>query len=124
MAVQEVADQIGVSQPHVFRLFGSKQALFLACLDELESRVRQVFGQAAAANPRDPLPAMRVGFRELLADGVLTGLWLQARAAARRDEMVAARCRSLIFGVLEAEQLADATPDRLAQTLAQTARSW
>lgn len=49
---------------------------------------------------------------------MLTGLWLQACAAARRDEMVAARCRSLIFGVLEAEQLADATPDRLAQTLA------
>jgi predicted dithiol-disulfide oxidoreductase (DUF899 family) len=84
--------------PAMFRLFGSKQALFVACLDELESRVRQVFGQAAAADPRDPLPAMRVGFRELLADGVLTGLWLQACAAARRDEMVAARCRSLIFG--------------------------
>jgi AcrR family transcriptional regulator len=122
--VQEVADQIGVSQPYVFRLFGKQPGLVLACLDELESRVRQVFGQAAAANPRDPPPAMRVGFRELLADGVLTGLWLQACAAARRDEMVAARCRSLISGVLEeAEQLADATPDGWRR-LSQTARSW
>ncbi|WP_020576672.1 TetR/AcrR family transcriptional regulator [Actinopolymorpha alba] len=118
-AMQQVADEIGVSQPYVFRLFGSKQAFFLACLDELERRVREVFGQAAATHPRDPLKAMGGSFRELVADGVITGLWLQACATARRDERVAARCRSLVSDVLdEAERLTGTTSDDLARFLA------
>jgi AcrR family transcriptional regulator len=118
-AMQRVADEIGVSQPYVFRLFGSKQVFFLACLDELEIRVRDVFQQAAAAHPADPLEAMGAGFRDLVADGVASGLWLQASAAARGDATVAARCRLFIAGVLdEAGQLTGATPAELAQFLA------
>ncbi|MGP4100069.1 TetR/AcrR family transcriptional regulator [Nonomuraea sp. KM90] len=118
-SIQQVADEIGVSQPYVFRLFGSKQALFLACLDELERQVREVFRQAAATSPDDPLPAMRTGFRRMLTDGVITGLWLQACATARRDETVAARCRAVISGVLaEAARLTDAGTDGLARNLA------
>lgn len=115
-AIQRVADEIGVSQPYVFRLFGSKQSFFLACLDELEGRVREIFRQAAATCPSDPLQAMGARFRELIADGVISGLWLQACATARRDETVAARCRSLVSGVLEeAERLTQAAPDDLAR---------
>src|SRR4051794_37169303 len=118
-AMQQVADEVGVSQPYVFRLFGSKQAFFLACLDELEERVRGVFREAAVTCPRDPLRAMGDGFRELVADGIVSGLWLQACAAARRDETVAARCRSLISGVLEeTERLTGAVPSDLAGFLA------
>jgi AcrR family transcriptional regulator len=118
-AIQRVADEIGVSQPYVFRLFGSKQAFFLACLDELEDRVREVFRQAAAASPDDPLPAMGDGFRGLVADGMISGLWLQACATARADEQVAERCRFLISGVLrESERLTGAAPNDLAQFLA------
>nr|BFE38483.1 hypothetical protein GCM10010200_107340 [Actinomadura rugatobispora] len=118
-AIQRVADEIGVSQPYVFRLFGSKQAFFLACLDELEDRVREVFRRAAATSPDAPLKAMGAGFRELVADGVVTGLWLQASAAARADEEVAARCRALISGVLrEAGALTGAAPDDMARFVA------
>jgi AcrR family transcriptional regulator len=121
-AIQQVADEIGVSQPYVFRLFGSKQSFFLACLDELETRVREVFRQAAATYPSDPLPAMGAGFRELVADGVISGVWLQACATARRDEQVAARCRSVISGVLEeAGRLTQAAPNELAQFAARGA---
>ncbi|MFI0352552.1 TetR/AcrR family transcriptional regulator [Actinomadura sp. 9N407] len=118
-AMQRVADEIGVSQPYVFRLFGSKQEFFLACLDELEGRVREVFRQAAASSPDEPLPAMGEGFRHLVADGVISGLWLQACATARADEQVAERCRSLVSGVLEeSERLTGAAPNDLAQFLA------
>lgn len=118
-AMQQVADEIGVSQPYVFRLFGSKKAFFLACVDELERRLCEVFGQAAATSPGDPLQAIRAGFRELVADGVITGLWLQACATARADETVAARCRRLLAAVLdEAERLTEAAPDDLARSLA------
>lgn len=117
--MQRVADEIGVSQPYVFRLFGSKHAFFLACLDEMERQIREVFRRAAATSPDDPMPAMRAGFRELLAGGVVSGLWLQACAAARGDEAVAAHCRSVISRVLgEAAALTDAGPDGLARSLA------
>ena len=117
-AVQRVADEIGVSQPYVFRLFGSKQALLLACLDEMEDRVRAVFRDAAASDPDEPLEAMGAGFRSLAADGVLSGLWLQACAVGRTDEAVAARCRFFISGVLqEVEQCTGATSEDLASFL-------
>lgn len=117
-AVQRIADEAGLSQPYVFRLFGSKHALFLACLDELEIRVRQVFSDAAAV-PGDPLPAMGEGFRDLVADGVISGLWLQACTAARSDEAVAAHCRAILAGLLtDVQRTTRATPDALAQFLA------
>ncbi|MFB4314409.1 TetR/AcrR family transcriptional regulator [Actinomadura sp. 21ATH] len=115
-AVQQVANDIGVSQPYVFRLFGSKQALFLACLDELEGRVVEVFRAAAEAGTDDPLRAMGAAFRDMVADGVVTGLWLQACAAARRDEAVAARCRALLGAVLdEVGRLTGVGPDGIAR---------
>ncbi|MBS2964402.1 helix-turn-helix transcriptional regulator [Actinocrinis puniceicyclus] len=118
-AVQQIADEIGVSQPYVFRLFGSKQALFLACLDELVERVCVVFRAAAAASPADPLLAMGEGFRDLVSDGVVSGLWLQACAAARRDEVVARRCRSALAEVLaQADTLTRAGSGELAGFLA------
>ncbi|SDJ05276.1 TetR/AcrR family transcriptional regulator [Nonomuraea jiangxiensis] len=118
-SIQQVADAIGVSQPYVFRLFGSKHAFFLACLDEFEGQVREVFREAAGASPGDPLPAMRAGFRELLANDALTGLWLQACATARSDEAVAERCRAVVSGVLqEAARLTDTAPESLGRALA------
>ncbi|MFD3587384.1 TetR/AcrR family transcriptional regulator [Streptomyces sp. NPDC058683] len=118
-ALQHVADEIGVSQSYVFRLFGSRQSFFLACVDELEVQVLGTFRAAAEACPEAPLQAMRDAFRDLIADGVASGLWLQAYAAARTDEEVAARCRSLVAGVLaEAERLTGAGRDELARFLA------
>lgn len=117
-AVQRVAEDIGVSQTYVFRLFGSKQALMLACLDEMEERVRAVFRDAAEADPDEPLEAMGAGFRSLVADGSLSGLWLQACAAARADAAVAARCRSFISGVLEeVDRGTGSTPEELSSFL-------
>ena len=117
-SVQKVADGMGVSQPYVFRLFGSKQGLFLACLDEMESRIRTAMRQAAGGDP-EPLPAIRAGYRELIADGVITGLWLQACAAARADEVIAARCRAMIAAVLdEAQTLSGAGPEAVTASLA------
>jgi AcrR family transcriptional regulator len=94
-AMQQVADEMGVSRPYVFRLSGSKQSFVLACVDEPEGRAREVLRQAAATCPSDLLQAMGDGFQELVADGVISGLWLQACATARRNERVAVPCRSL-----------------------------
>jgi AcrR family transcriptional regulator len=118
-AVRQVAEEIGVSQPYVFRLFGTKQAFFLACLDALAERISTVFQKSAAAAAAEPLDAMGAGFRDLVADGVVSGLLLQACAAARGDEQIAARCRSLISRLLgEAGRLTGAAPCELTDFLA------
>jgi AcrR family transcriptional regulator len=117
-AIHQVAAEMGVSQPYVFRLFGSKKAFFLACVDELEARVRTTFNDAARDAPEESIESMGAGFRTLVADGVISGLWLQACAVARNDEAVAARCRLLISRVLrEAEQHTRTGPDELAAFL-------
>lgn len=114
-AMQQVADRIGVSQPYVFRLFGSKQGLLLACLDELERRVRDAFAEAAASSPADPMTAMGAAFRDVVADGVVPGLWLQASAAARADSVVSARCRAVLANVTaDAARLTGAAPEEVA----------
>lgn len=116
-AVQAIADAIGVSQPYVFRLFGSRQKLVLACLDELEDRIRAVFELSVVAAPQDALAAMGAGLRALLADGVIAGFWLQAASAsARADEVIAERCRVLIAHLLaEGERLTGAGSEELAK---------
>ncbi|QVQ50881.1 TetR family transcriptional regulator [Spiractinospora alimapuensis] len=118
-AMERIAGEVGVSSSYVFRLFGSKKAFFLACVDELETRVRVVFRGAAEHEPGDPLRAMGDGFRELVADGAVTGLWLQACALARGDAEVAARCRAVVADSLrEAERLSGAPPEEAASFLA------
>ncbi|MEU9150493.1 hypothetical protein AB0D59_08090 [Streptomyces sp. NPDC048417] len=62
---------------------------------------------------------MRDAFRDLSADGVASGLWLQAYTPSRKDEELAAHCRSLVAGVpAEAERLTGAGRDELARLLA------
>lgn len=111
VAVGRVAREIGISQPYVFRLFGSKHALFMACLDELEVQFRQTLRDAVQNSPDVPerFGVMGAAFRDLVSDGTASGLWLQACALARFDDEIAARCRMILAGTLrEAERLTGA----------------
>lgn len=56
----DVARAAGVSQPYVVRLFGTKENLFVAALDDALGRLLQAFGEAAAGVAPDEL-AQRVG---------------------------------------------------------------
>lgn len=113
-AIQQVAARIGVSQPYVFRLFGSKQAFFLACIDELPARISEMFVRTAEG-AEEPMEEMGAGFRALVSDGVISGFWLQACAAARGDDVIASRCRDVISSALQAvQENTGADADRLA----------
>ena len=106
----------------MLRLFGSQKAFFLACLDEMEVRVRDTFGVAAAVDRPEALDRMGDAFRDLASDGAIPGLWLRASALAREDKEVAARCRQLLAGVLdEASALSGADSHALADFLARGA---
>jgi AcrR family transcriptional regulator len=91
----EIAKEAGVSEPILYRHFGSKRDLYLACLDEAWRRLRDVFEDAAATHGEGPaiqLLAKTGGadrLRELTAQ-----LWMQAVTEAGCDDVIAAHLRT------------------------------
>jgi AcrR family transcriptional regulator len=86
-STEEIARLAGVSQPYVFRLFGSKQQLFLAAVARAFERVRLTFEEAAGHPFEVPggynpiLASMGRAYAALLADRSLLRLQLHAYAA-------------------------------------------
>ena len=76
----QVARLAGVSQPYVIRLFGTKQALFLAAVTRATDRIEQRFRDAAAERPE--LESLGIAYDELLAERELITVLLHGFAAA------------------------------------------
>ncbi|NKY58597.1 TetR/AcrR family transcriptional regulator [Nocardia flavorosea] len=84
----EIARRAGVSQPYVIRLFGSKQRLFLAAVDQVCDRIEEAFTDAAeAAGPDAALDALSQGYHRLLTDRSLLLVLLHAFAAAGNPDI-------------------------------------
>ncbi len=91
-STEEVARLAGVSQPYIFRLFGSKQALFLAAVERCFSQVREAFVDAARHPQADAaihpvLSAIATRYSEMLKDLTLLRLQLHAYAASSDPEI-------------------------------------
>ena len=99
-AVEVIAERVGVSQPYVFRLFGTKKELFLAVVERCFDRVKEAFRQAAKSNPEDPGKAMGEAYKGLLSRRHDMLLQLQAYAACDDPEVqrVVARRYLDLFG--------------------------
>ena len=86
-SVDAIARRVGVSQPYVFQLFGTKKELFLAAVRSGFQRVVWAFEEAAARwTPGDltcdsKLGAMGLAYKRMLADRTLLMLQLQSYAA-------------------------------------------
>jgi len=83
-ATEAIARRAGVSQPYVFRLFGTKKALFLATADRAFERVLRTFQAAARDAERsggDRITAMGLAYVTLLGDRDELLLHMQAFAA-------------------------------------------
>jgi len=113
--VDRIARQVGVAQPYVFSLFGSKKELFLAAVERGFQLTADTFTAAAAeydpaiAKPdADVLKAMGNAYAQLLSSEKRDGLMLQHQAyAACDDPEIRARVRALYAGlVAHVEQLA------------------
>lgn len=66
-STEDIAREAGISQPYLFRLFGTKQELFLACADRCHETVADVFRTAAEAAPEgERLKAMGRAYAERL----------------------------------------------------------
>ena len=108
-STETIAERAGISQPYLFRLYGTKKELFLACVDRCFDRTLDVFREAATDD--EPLQAMGRAYTEMLGDRDLVLMQLQTYAAAADDDVrQLARRRFAELGQ-EIERLAGIGPD-------------
>src|SRR3954464_6515118 len=91
-STESIARAVGVSQPYLFQLFGTKRELFLAVVRHGFERTRLVFHEAARRKPDDDqacsiLDLMGLAYMELLSDRDLLRVQLQAYAACGDEDV-------------------------------------
>jgi AcrR family transcriptional regulator len=120
-AVDKIARKVGVAQPYVFSLFGSKRELFLAAVERCFERVSARFDRAAqefdpaiALPDTDVLTAMGNAYVELLASN-RDYLMLQLHSyAACDDDEIRVRVRALYARLVDhVQQLSGADSERI-----------
>jgi AcrR family transcriptional regulator len=111
-----IARDTGISQPYLFRLFGTKRDLFLACADRSHERIRSTFERAATGLPQEErLPAMGHAYAGLLADRVALLFQMQMYAACA-DPIIQARVRENYGALVErVTELSEAAPHEVWQ---------
>ena len=90
--VAAIARQVGVSQPYLFQLFGTKKELFIAAVRRTFERTVATFRTAAAeagddADAQGVLMAMGVAYQGLLADRSLLLMQMQSYVASEDEEI-------------------------------------
>lgn len=86
-STSSIARRVGVSQPYLFQLFGTKRDLFLAAVRDCFARIRTRFEDSAASarhagrSADGILEAMGLTYHDLLRDRDMLRLQLQAYAA-------------------------------------------
>jgi AcrR family transcriptional regulator len=71
-ATEDIARRAGITQPYVFRLFGTKKALYLETIERNFDRIQREFQQAVEqAEPGQELRSMAVAYGPLLRDRTL-----------------------------------------------------
>jgi len=86
-STETIARRVGISQPYIFRLFGSKKELFLAALERVCDRITATFLAAAAGADGDVLDALGHSYKTLLAERDELFLLLQAFAGSSDHEV-------------------------------------
>jgi AcrR family transcriptional regulator len=88
-STEDIAARAGISQPYIFRLFGSKRELFIAVVENCFRRTVATFDKAAEGLSGDEaLAAMGHAYSELIRDHTMLLVELHAFAAAAQDELV------------------------------------
>src|SRR3954470_2480808 len=89
-----IARDAGISQPYLFRLFGTKRDLFLACQQRSHDRIRSTFELASEGVPQEErLSAMGQAYTGLLADRTALLFQMQSYAACA-DPQIQAEVRA------------------------------
>jgi AcrR family transcriptional regulator len=116
----EIAREAGITEPILYRHFGSKRDLYLACLDEAWTTFRTTAEKALADDPVGCLGAIADAYMAKKTRIRLVDLWIQALNEAADDAVIAKAVRRQIrevhaffAGVIEQGQQHGAlNPDR------------
>jgi AcrR family transcriptional regulator len=92
----EIAREAGISEPILYRHFGSKRDLYLACLEEAWGSFRGVCESAMDADPDRCLGAIADAYMAKGKKIRLIDLWIQALNIAAEDKVIAAAVRRQI----------------------------
>ena len=93
-STEAIAERAGISQPYLFRLFGTKKELFIAANRRVGDTIEARFAAAADGLSGDEaLHAMGAAYLDLLSDPDMLQVELHGFAAAAADADIAAACR-------------------------------
>ncbi len=110
-----IAKEAGISQPYLFRLFGTKKELYLATAARRMEETYQAFERASRGKTgENALLAMGDAYRQLIEDRERLQLMLQCFAAAEDPEIRAELRR--VWRDLHAlvERVSDGTPEEIS----------
>ena len=89
-----IATRAGISQPYLFRLFGTKKDLFVATYELVSDRIIAAMTRAGTGlEGEEAIVAMGEAYTGLLQDPELLQVQLHGFAAAPSDPDIAATCR-------------------------------
>jgi AcrR family transcriptional regulator len=92
----EIAREAGISEPILYRHFGSKRDLYLACLAEAWASFRAVCEEAVANDPARSLGAIADAYMAKGKKIRVIDLWTQGLNEASEDRVIAAAVRKQI----------------------------
>jgi AcrR family transcriptional regulator len=121
---EAIAKRAGISQPYLFRLYGTKKDLFLACVERCFDLTTRTFREAAAAEPSEEAgetPGQRMGraYVAMLTDRELLLFQLQTYAAAEDPDVAALSRRRYEELRAEIAELSGDNPDSVLRFLGQ-----
>jgi AcrR family transcriptional regulator len=118
-SADEIARRAGISQPYLFRLFGTKKELYVSSVERCLAQTLTVFERASEGLTADEaLKAMGVAYRELLADRTVLRAQLQAYAACDDPEIRKSVRRGFGEIMAHVERVSGAPPDEIARWFA------
>ncbi len=106
-STQDIARDVGISQPYIYRLFENKTQLFVAAVDHVSDVLAASMtgaARGATANGADLVAEVTGSYGRLVGDEVLLRFLLQANCALDEEEIAAAlrRCYAKQVRTLEA----------------------
>jgi AcrR family transcriptional regulator len=119
-STEEIARRAGISQPYVFRLFGTKKDLYLAVVARCFRRTLELM-QAAAEGKRgrDAMDAIGLAYGELLeTDRTYLRAQMQAYAACDDDDICAVVQHGYGDLVTYVERVSGESPETIAEFFA------
>ena len=112
-----IAARAGISQAYLFRLFPTKEDLFIACLNQAYGRVRDEFARAGEPHRGEPeaaIGAMAEAYDRMLEDGTMLANQLHSYAACQ-EPAVREAVQENFGAIVETIREVSGAPDEAVQ---------